>query len=169
MAPSSCGSGDGQDAGGQVIDGSQSDAVSGSDSGGVAVDSGAIDGSPSPTDGGEETAYFCVSDAVDDHFVLRLDDPDKISTARDMVKGLSTFQHVGGNTAGPETWNPYWSFHIVPSSVYFFEASIEICDAAICWVHQNGPPTGNWCPWTSTIEYEITDQDFAGCVGTPSC
>ena len=149
------------------VDAAQSGADGGDRDGAPPVDGSTIDATPA--DSGAPLAYFCVSDAVDDRFVLRLEDPEKIATARSMVAGTSLFMHVGGMTGGPQDWNPYWSFHMLPDTVYFFEAQIEICDAAICWVHQNGPPRGQWCPWTSDLEYEILDEDFASCVGSPRC
>ena len=39
--------------------------------------------------------------------------------------------------------------------MYFFDQSIEICDASIEAVDQGGSPAGNWCPWTSEIFGEL--------------
>ncbi len=105
----------------------------------------------------EVAAYFCVSDAAGDSFVLKLTDEAQIDHARDVVRGIEQqLIHVGALTlGGPVPWNPGWQFHIPPDSVYFFENSIEVCDASIRAVDQGGPPAGNWCPWTSEIFGEL--------------
>ena len=102
-------------------------------------------------------AYFCVRDATGDSFVLKLDDPVKIAHARDVVRNIEQDRiHVGATSmGGPVPWNPGWQFHIPPAAVYFFDQSIEICDASIAAVDQGGAPASNWCPWTSEIFGEL--------------
>ena len=105
----------------------------------------------------ETVAYFCVRDATGDSFVLKLTEQAKIDHARNVVRGTEQERiHVGAtSTGGPVAWNPGWQFHIPPDSVYFFDQSIEICDASIAAVDQGGPPAGNWCPWTSEVFGEL--------------
>jgi hypothetical protein len=105
--------------------------------------------------------YFCVADATGDSFVMKLIEQEKIDHARNVIRGIETERiHVGAlSMGGPVPWNPGWQFHIPPESVYFFDQSIEICDASIEAVNEGGPPTSIWCPWTSQILGELWHPD----------
>jgi hypothetical protein len=102
-------------------------------------------------------AYFCVRDATGDSFVMKLDDEEKITHARNVIRGIEQERiHVGAtDMGGAVPWNPGWQFHIPPEAVYFFDQQMEICDASIAEVDQGGMPAGHWCPWTSEIFGEL--------------
>ncbi len=129
-------------------------------------------GNPRPNDHPCAEAYFCVTDASDDSFVLKLVEIPKIDHARAIVGvGQVLETHISGQVAelSPVSWNPGWDFHIVPETVGFWENAIEVCDASICWVQMFGPPIdGGWCPWWSELLYELHNPDQVEPGGTPS-
>jgi hypothetical protein len=78
-------------------------------------------------------------------------------------------KHVGGKIGPAMSWNPYWSFHLTPSTVYFFEQQVEVCDASVCAVNRDGPPSSSWCPWASRLIGEIPSTAVSDCIRHPSC
>ncbi|SFI60567.1 hypothetical protein [Bradyrhizobium sp. Gha] len=60
------------------------------------------------------------------------------------------------------SYNPSWSFHLVPESARLFEMQIEVCDANVTYVEEHLDEVGGsflpksfWCPWSSELESEI--------------
>jgi hypothetical protein len=60
------------------------------------------------------------------------------------------------------TYNPEWSFHLIPETVRLFEMQIEVCDANVTYVEEHLDEVGGsflpksfWCPWSSELESEI--------------
>jgi hypothetical protein len=111
-------------------------------------------------------AYFKVQGGPSpgDTFIIELRDRDKIETARTLINESQTLQlHVGGTIVKePANYNKPWRFHLEPTSIYFFEMSIEVCDAATSYVETHLDEAGdaflpnlNWCPWTSKVVAEV--------------
>jgi len=105
---------------------------------------------------------------TDQHYVVRIVDPDTIWTARAELEKLNGYQIVAGtiNTTAVE-WNPGWSFHVVPGSVNFGDFFTEVCDANVEFVEKNlqNPDFGGaflpdyfWCPWGSRILAELQPE-----------
>ena len=99
-------------------------------------------------------------------FVFRLDDPDKIDEARNIVSGVEQAKvHVQGTIVQtPVPYNPMWSFHLAPASIDFFVMAIEVCDANVTYVRDHLAevggaflPNSHWCPWSSQVVAEITE------------
>ena len=98
------------------------------------------------------------------HFVFRLDDPDKVEQARHILtSGEELRVHVQG-TVIPKAadYNPGWGFHLDPASIGFFEMQIEVCDANASYVERHLDEVGGsflpnsfWCPWSSRLAAEV--------------
>jgi hypothetical protein len=100
-------------------------------------------------------------------FVFKLVDKKKIDTARSILLGTQpTKTHVQGTIVkSPASYNQEWSFHLDPSSIDFFEMQIEVCDANVTYVERHLDEVGGstlpknfWCPWSSRLLMEITEQ-----------
>ena len=107
-------------------------------------------------------------------FIFKLTDPEKIQEARDILSGRQTdATHVMGIIRKePADYNQPWNYHLNPSTIEFFENSIEVCDAGIQYVedHLNEVcgellPNCRWCPWGSRLIEEVgsTQQDVKKC------
>lgn len=110
------------------------------------------------------TAFFKVAGATEaDAFVIAPSDPAMIAQARAMISGEAPSQHVTGLVvAEAAPYNAPWSFHLDPSSISFFEMSIEVCDAATSYVEAHLAEVGGaflpdrrWCPWSSRVIEEV--------------
>jgi hypothetical protein len=125
-------------------------------------------------------AYFRVGDtAGTSSFFVRIEDPQTIQQARNILAGLEPPMNVGGTIVKePICWNrgnpltgTEWSYHYDPSSVYLFEASMEVCDAAYWYVEDNLQDVGGeflpgnrHCNWSSFLIEEVD----GGCPFYPS-
>lgn len=117
------------------------------------------------TEAAQKPAYFQAITLADGaQLVIRLQDPDLIKQARDIVSGKErTRLHFSANIVkAPAVYNPGWGFHLDPNSVEFFETAIEVCDATTVMVEQNLEdvgddflPQGRWCPWSSRLVGEL--------------
>ena len=127
-------------------------------------------GNPRPNDNPCTDGFFCVADLFDS-FVMKVVDKEDLDHARSVVYGFGEVRtHVAGQVSlAPASWNPGWSFHVVPGTVSYWEQALEICDAAIAWVNVHGGPApgGGWCPWWSEILYELPSPDHAEPDGIP--
>ena len=116
---------------------------------------------------------------TDQHYVVRIVDPDAIATARAELEKPDGYQIVAGtiNTTAVE-WNPGWSYHVVPGSVEFGDIYTEVCDANVEFVQENlqDPDLGGaflpdyfWCPWGSRILAELEPEtEVPGPTPTPT-
>lgn len=105
-------------------------------------------------------------------FVIKLQNPATIQMARANLQNPNF--HLGGTLSlSPAWYNPAWSYHLIPESIYFFEAAIEVCDASMEYIEQNLDAVGSsflpnfgWCPWQSRLLQEVyptnldLDNDF---------
>lgn len=120
-------------------------------------------GCQSASDSG--TAYFKVAGPTEaDTFVIAVNDPATIAEARAIASGQEQSKvHVTGLVVnGAVPYNAPWSFHLHPASISFFEASIEVCDAATSYVEEHLAEVGGaflpgrrWCPWSSRVVEEV--------------
>jgi hypothetical protein len=113
-----------------------------------------------------KAAYFKVEGGplTTDIFIIELTDPDKIETARTLIKESQSLRlHVGGTIVKERAgYNEPWRFHLDPASIYFFEMAIGTCDATTSYVEAHLDEAGgaflpdlNWCPWTSKVVEEV--------------
>ena len=97
-------------------------------------------------------------------FILRMTDPVKIQQARNILQGLETAAvHFTGTVqadASPTTYNPSWHFHLIETTITFFEIATEVCDAGARYVesHLSAWDQKTWCPWSSRLIREIACQ-----------
>ena len=98
-------------------------------------------------------AYFLLNlSGAEETFVVKITDPTKIQMARDILNGKIEQHAVGGYIIKkPACYNAPWSYYINPDSVYFFQGSIEACQAAIQYVEDNltnfnEADKNRWCP-----------------------
>jgi hypothetical protein len=80
-----------------------------------------------------ETAYFRMTDTDGvPRFTIKLEDAARIAHARAILHGQETRRiRVAGTVVKTTTpYNPYWTYHLEPASIDFFEQAIEVCDAA---------------------------------------
>lgn len=113
-----------------------------------------------------EQAYFKIGfeGEADLTFTILLTDAAKIQEARDIVQGVQTdaVSVLGTVVKTSVFYNPYWSYHLAPESVEFFESAIEVCDAHPQYVEEHLDevcgaflPGCTWCPWSSVVVEEI--------------
>jgi hypothetical protein len=103
---------------------------------------------------------------LNDRFVIKLIDPEKIEHARKILRGDETAHtHIRGIIV-PESaiYNPDWSYHLDPKSIEFFETAVEVCDATMRYIEDHLLEVGGfflpdnvWCPWGSELTREVTD------------
>ncbi|CAO0790713.1 unnamed protein product [Mucor circinelloides] len=107
-----------------------------------------------------ETAYFTLQTYEQKDFVIELTDDAKIAEARRILSGEETDKiHVMGRIIKRQQgYNPYWSFHLDPSTISFFNHAIEVCDAGVTYVEDHLDeacgaflPGCFFCPWTSKL------------------
>jgi hypothetical protein len=93
-----------------------------------------------------------------------LTDTVRIQEARDIVSGIETdaISVMGTIVKAPAPYNPYWSYHLDPGSISFFEFAIEVCDASPVYVEDHLSEVGEaflpgsvWCPWSSRVVAEM--------------
>ena len=109
------------------------------------------------------SAHFKLGDGQSPDFILKLTEPDKIARARRILEGIDPPLHVTGIIVKESScWNPNYSYHYDPSTVDFFENSMEVCDASFQYVEQNLAEAGGaflpnlrFCPWSSYLVEEI--------------
>jgi hypothetical protein len=111
-----------------------------------------------------EAAYFEVTDASRERFVIQLTDPAKIKHARAILSGdeKNSIHVMGRIEKRPREYNPKWSFHLKHETINFFEVAIEICDSTTPYLEDHLDeaggaflPGGYWCPWSSKLTREI--------------
>lgn len=104
-------------------------------------------------------------DGTDNSFIFKVVDPGRIAEAREIIaKNLG--RHVQGTVvAARQPYNPNWSFYLEPKTIAFFEMAIEVCDANVTLVEAQLDEVGgaflpgaHWCPWSSVITREVTDE-----------
>ncbi|MCI0389658.1 MAG: hypothetical protein MOB07_12975 [Acidobacteria bacterium] len=101
-------------------------------------------------------------------FIVKLTDPAKIKTARDILSGVekNVIGISGAIVKSPACYNQPWSFHLDPESIFFFGVAPEVCDGSIQGVEDNLAdiggstlPGNRWCPWASRLLREIPKPD----------
>ena len=109
-------------------------------------------------------AWFTFTDASEETFVARIDDPDVIAHARELLAGTETADPLIGGivVTQPAPYNIGWSYHLDPESIFFFEFSIEVGDATMRYIEEHVDEVGGaflpgsrWTPWTSVLLEEL--------------
>lgn len=98
-------------------------------------------------------------------FIIKLTDKAKIEEARKILVGNNGLKvHIAGKVVKePASYNEPWSYHLDPSSIYFFERAVEVCDGHYAYVEEHLDAAGGaflpgllFCPWGSQILREVT-------------
>jgi hypothetical protein len=79
-------------------------------------------------------------DNTDEYFVARIVNEAAIAIARaEILKGTAGgWQVISGTIEKSRAdWNPNWSFHFIPETVFFGDWFMEVCDANVIFVEQN--------------------------------
>jgi hypothetical protein len=113
----------------------------------------ACDGSST---GPDAQGVVFVIEVVDETFRVRIEDPDLIAQARRILAGEEPQKIVTGQlAAGDGGFNDPWSWHILPGTVGFAEAAIELCDGKPSFVEDDLTywlnTVGTYCPWSAQI------------------
>ena len=75
----------------------------------------------------------------------------------------------GGPVELDGTYNPGYSYRLVPAQVSIAEVWVEVCDAAPCYIEADAEGwaanPGDWCPWAFTLEtiYDCRGGDGQSC------
>jgi hypothetical protein len=109
------------------------------------------------------TGLFRIGDSNGADFFVRVEDQEKANQFRRIINGTEPNLRVGGTIIKENVcWNPNWSYHYDPQSVYLFESSVEVCDASFQYVEDNLAdaggaflPNNNHCPWASYLVEEV--------------
>jgi hypothetical protein len=73
-----------------------------------------------------------------EHFVARIIDPAMIAEARAELEKESGFKIISGFIEKtPADWNPGWSYHFTPDTIFFGDFFIEVCDASASYIEEN--------------------------------
>ncbi len=75
----------------------------------------------------------------------------------------------GGPIELDSTFNPGYSYRMIPDNVSFGDEWMELCDAAPCYIEDdpsawnNNPNT--WCPWAAQIRvvWDCSNQNDSDC------
>ena len=124
---------------------------------------GALPGKPIGSSVGEVAYFQFRYPPYPETFVFQATDAQIIQEARNILVGQAPSRHITGVIVKyPAAYNPPWSYHLDPTSVAFFDVSIEVCDASILIVEQHLQevcgsflPGCQWCPWGSRLVAEI--------------
>jgi hypothetical protein len=67
-----------------------------------------------------------------EHFVARIIDPGVIAQARaELKKSDEGFKIISGTIEKtPVDWNPGWSYHFIPGTIFFGDFFVEVCDSS---------------------------------------
>ena len=103
--------------------------------------------------------YFRINvPEFEETFVIKITDPIKIQTARDILSGKLKDYNVGGIIIKkPVCYNSPWSSYIDPDSVTFYQIAGEACQSTIQFVEDNlsnfnEALSNRWCPTSKIIE-----------------
>lgn len=108
--------------------------------------------------------YFSFQQEEDQEFIFELTDESLIAHARRILSGEEESRvHVMGKIEeGKKTYNPKWSYHLIPETIDFFAFAIEVCDANMSYVEEHLDEAGgaflpnyHWCPWSSKLVREL--------------
>jgi hypothetical protein len=75
----------------------------------------------------------------------------------------------GGPTELDGTFNPGYSYRLVPSEVTFAEVWTEVCDAAPCYIEADAQAwfdnPNQWCPWGFQLDtiHDCRGGDGSSC------
>lgn len=110
-------------------------------------------------------AWFTFTDASDETFVVRLDDPEQIAHARELVAGTDTSDaRIGGTVfKAPASYNVGWSYQL--KDPFFFEMSTEVGDSTMRYIEDHLPEIGGallpgsvWTGWSSELVEELREK-----------
>ena len=110
------------------------------------------------------------------HFVARITDEAAANTARNELNKTSSWMIISGIIQNTTVdWNPGWSYHIQPDTVFFGDFFIEVCDASTTYVEEHLDEAGGaflpnyqWCPWGTAILKELGSSSSTPAPSTAS-
>jgi hypothetical protein len=104
---------------------------------------------------------------VSQHYVARIVHAASIAQARKELNKTENFMIISGIIEKtPVDWNPGWSYHLIPNTVFFGDVFTEVCDANAVYVEENLEAAGGsflprlqWCPWNTRVLKELPAPD----------
>lgn len=115
-------------------------------------------------------AWFTFTDASEELFLIRIEDPATVAHARALLAGTVTSAPLIAGTVvtEPAPYNIGWSYHLDPDSISFFEVSFEVGDATMRYIEDHVDEVGGaflpgsrWTPWSSALVGELQPR-FGG-------
>lgn len=112
-------------------------------------------------------AWFTFTDASGEVFVIKLQGRALIEHARQLVAGIATSDPLVGGTVEktPQPYNIGWSFHLDPTSLFFFEVSTEVGDSTMRYIEDHLAEVGGaflpgniWTGWSSVFLDELSPK-----------
>jgi hypothetical protein len=102
------------------------------------------------------------------HFVVRIINPIVIEEARVELEKSEGFKIISGIIEKTAVeWNPGWSYHFIPNTIFFGEVFIEVCDSSATYVEEHLDEAGGaflpglqWCPWGTRVLEEIAGDSM---------
>jgi hypothetical protein len=113
---------------------------------------------------------------VSQHYVARIIHAASIAQAREELNKTDSFMIISGIIEKtPVGWNPGWSYHLVPNTVFFGDVFTEVCDANAVYVEENVEAAGGsflprlqWCPWNTRVLKELPPDGGGSDDGAPT-
>lgn len=135
-----------------TADASSSGDASSSDASSESTGSAAC-GAEHELDAWPTSGFLVTFTAVGEQAHLWVDNPDTIDYVDAwLVKPDVPIGIPGGPTELDGTFNPGYSYRLVPSEVTFGEVWTEVCDAAPCYIEDDAMAwfenPNQWCPWS---------------------
>ena len=99
-----------------------------------------------------------VIEVADERFRVLLTEPESIQQARALLNSGETKVLMGDLAPGDGGFNHGYSWHLVPESAGFYDATIELCDARPSFVEEQLDywlaTVKTYCPWNSRVVRE---------------
>lgn len=110
------------------------------------------------------------------HFVARISTESVIPEARQELNKTDGFKIMAGIIeTTPVDWNPRWSFHFIPETVFFGELFIEVCDSSTSYIEEHLEDVGGaflpgnqWCPWGTRVLEELQELNLPNATDLPT-
>lgn len=116
------------------------------------------------------SGFLITFTAVGEQAHLWVDNPDTIDYVDAwLVKPDVPIGIPGGPTELDATFNPGYSYRLVPTEVTFGEVWTEVCDAAPCYIEDDAMAwfenPNQWCPWSFELVaiHDCREGDGTSC------
>ena len=115
------------------------------------------------------SALFAI-EVADERLRVLLTEPESIQQARTLLNSGANKVLTGDLASGDGGFNHGYSWHLVPESIGFHDATIELCDARPSFVEEHLDywlaTVKTYCPWNSRVVWEeVVDEASYSRVG----